>query len=405
MKSILLITAGFPYGTSEHSFLQTEFDEMKKHFDITVLARRIPESDRQNGYEDIDVRRYDEKKEIKLLVRSVFNYSFLCEIRRIILSSNKAKDKWKAIRHAIAYGNKALVLTDQIRSLIIEKKIDCIYTYWCTPATLASVWIKKKNKSIKVISRFHGYDLYNERTDCNWQSYRYEIARRLDRLLFACETGKNYFASNWGVQGDLAYLGTKANHRIIPNEHYFVLVSCSNLIKLKRVELIIQALAHVNENCIIAWYHFGDGEERTELELMAHHELDKKENITYSFVGFLQNDLMLQQYEMIKPSLFITTSSTEGSPVSLQEALSMGIPCIGTAVGGIPDAIDDGENGFLISPNPEVDEIARTIEKYYYADSETKERLRDGAYTTWKNKLNAVDNAKQLCEQIDGLIG
>lgn len=47
-------------------------------------------------------------------------------------------------------------------------------------------------------------------------------------------------------------------------------------------------------------------------------------------------------------NLFITTSATEGGvPISLVEAFSMGIPAIGTDVGGIPEAIRDGYNGFF----------------------------------------------------------
>jgi glycosyltransferase involved in cell wall biosynthesis len=52
--------------------------------------------------------------------------------------------------------------------------------------------------------------------------------------------------------------------------------------------------------------------------------------------------------------IFITASGRDGTPVSLLEAMSTGIACIATAVGGIPEWISDGENGILIPPdNPE----------------------------------------------------
>lgn len=58
--------------------------------------------------------------------------------------------------------------------------------------------------------------------------------------------------------------------------------------------------------------------------------------------------------------IFITASGRDGTPVSLLEAMSAGLPCIATAVGGIPEWISDGENGILIPPdNPEI--IAQKI--------------------------------------------
>lgn len=52
--------------------------------------------------------------------------------------------------------------------------------------------------------------------------------------------------------------------------------------------------------------------------------------------------------------IFVTTSVSDGTPVSLLEAMASGLPCIATAVGGIPEWITDGENGVLIPPqNPE----------------------------------------------------
>jgi glycosyltransferase involved in cell wall biosynthesis len=48
--------------------------------------------------------------------------------------------------------------------------------------------------------------------------------------------------------------------------------------------------------------------------------------------------------------IFITTSVSDGTPVSLLEAMASGLPCIATSVGGIPEWITNGENGLLIPP-------------------------------------------------------
>ena len=48
--------------------------------------------------------------------------------------------------------------------------------------------------------------------------------------------------------------------------------------------------------------------------------------------------------------VFVITSITEALPLSVIEAIAMGLPCIVTDVGGISDIIEDGEQGFLVAP-------------------------------------------------------
>jgi L-malate glycosyltransferase len=58
--------------------------------------------------------------------------------------------------------------------------------------------------------------------------------------------------------------------------------------------------------------------------------------------------------------IFITTSISDGTPVSLLEAMSSGLPCIATSVGGIPEWAVNNETGLLVPPrSPE--KIANAI--------------------------------------------
>jgi glycosyltransferase involved in cell wall biosynthesis len=57
---------------------------------------------------------------------------------------------------------------------------------------------------------------------------------------------------------------------------------------------------------------------------------------------------------MEKTDLFLLSSVLEGQPLALVEAMAYSCPIVATSVGGIPELIQDGVNGFLCPPgNPE----------------------------------------------------
>jgi glycosyltransferase involved in cell wall biosynthesis len=55
--------------------------------------------------------------------------------------------------------------------------------------------------------------------------------------------------------------------------------------------------------------------------------------------------------------VFVLPSGNEGTPVTAIEALASGCPVVATRVGGVPDVVSDGEDGFLVEPGA-VEELA-----------------------------------------------
>ena len=48
--------------------------------------------------------------------------------------------------------------------------------------------------------------------------------------------------------------------------------------------------------------------------------------------------------------VFALSSRNEGLPIALLEAMGSGVPCVATAVGGVPEIVTDGQEGFLVGP-------------------------------------------------------
>ena len=71
-----------------------------------------------------------------------------------------------------------------------------------------------------------------------------------------------------------------------------------------------------------------------------------------------------------KSRVMVLPSLSEGLGRVVVEAMLLGLPVIGSRVGGIPDMITDGDNGFLVEPD-DVDSLAEALQKIYSADVKT----------------------------------
>jgi len=60
--------------------------------------------------------------------------------------------------------------------------------------------------------------------------------------------------------------------------------------------------------------------------------------------------------------IYIQSSMSEGSPLTIKEAMGAGLPIISTNVGGIPEMINDGETGMLV-PYGDEDKFVKAIMK------------------------------------------
>ncbi|TML57816.1 MAG: glycosyltransferase family 4 protein [Actinobacteria bacterium] len=136
---------------------------------------------------------------------------------------------------------------------------------------------------------------------------------------------------------------------------------------VKRTEDVLRAFRRLRDRGVDACLcMIGDGPDRPAVERRAHE------------LGVMRDTLFLGYQEEVAPfyaafDAMILPSINEGTPVSAIEALAAGRPVVATRVGGVPDVVREGEDGFLVDAG-DVDALADRLARLA-ADPDLRERL------------------------------
>jgi len=103
-------------------------------------------------------------------------------------------------------------------------------------------------------------------------------------------------------------------------------------------------------------------------------------------VRFVNDPLLVARYYQAS-DIYLHAARADTFPLTVLEALACGLPVIGTAVGGIPEQVQDGVSGFLIPP-ADVSAMAARIEQLA-ADSTLRQRLGEQALQSARDRFDA----------------
>lgn len=143
------------------------------------------------------------------------------------------------------------------------------------------------------------------------------------------------------------------------------LLFVGRLVTRKRASLAIETLAQLDRDdveLLIA----GTGRRRSQLQALAR-SLDLDEQV--KFLGYVPKEELPLLYA--SSDLFLFMSNYEGFGLVILESMASGTPVVGRPVGGVPDVIEDNENG-VITPG-ESEAIAERIEGLLSSPEELEE--------------------------------
>ena len=137
----------------------------------------------------------------------------------------------------------------------------------------------------------------------------------------------------------------RVRNRLEIPQDAFVVGTVSRLDPVKNQRMMLRAFKKFSEENPGAFLLMvGDGPEKEELVELATEYGINQQTI---FTGFINNP----GHYLAAMDLFLLSSHTEGTSMTLLEAMSLEIPAVATRVGGNPEIIKDGITGMLIEPD------------------------------------------------------
>lgn len=379
MQNLLVLTSSFPKRENSHEarFIFSQVKKISEHeFNVTVIAPHFPCGKIQERWGKICIDR--------------FVYSFPLSFERLTYGSgilfNIKKDPFTF------FSVVPFCISELLWSLkkIFTTDIDLIHTHWLVPQGLIGAFLHRLS-NIPHVATVHGSDL----NILKKYTLLHPVCRFITSNSVIITVNSNYMKQQllaispncerkiqvipMGIDLMQFCSSGKLNIRSYYQTNH-IIFSAGRLIEIKGIAYLIDAMPDIltrfpDTRLLIA----GDGPEKESL-IQKIHMLNLDSRVT--LLGLLSPQDIIGYYH--SADVFVLPSiqkfgMTEALGVVLLEAMASGCPVIGSNVGGIPDIITDGENGFLVpeqNPNALAEKISRI-----FSDTELREKFRKNGYS------------------------
>src|SRR5437667_540922 len=237
-----------------------------------------------------------------------------------------------------------------------RRRYDVIHVHWPLPHALFG-WAARRACGARMVTSWYGVELRWVKSSLPW-------LKRF--LVWALRASDQVVAISSATAREITNL-VPVSVRVIPYtvgfpeaapgaslpraDDTFVILFVGSLVERKGVRYLIDAVpllpAHLPAKLVI----IGDGAERSRLEAQVRQrDLEHRVEVR----GRVAEQELRRAYAgasvLVLPAIVDARGDTEGLGVVLLEAMSYGVPVIGSGLGGITDIVSDGETGLLVPP-------------------------------------------------------
>ena len=394
--NLLILTNNFPNAplTSE-GWLADEIVYSYSFFNSIYILPEI------NSDVHIDLPKNCSVVKLKLEKHTTLNFREILNCFYIVFSDffeySSKINFLKAFRNNLALIKYLTIKAKKIskQSSIFQSTI-IVYAYWADNLLTTACIMKQLYKPCKIVSRAHGFEIFEEQTKYHVVPFRKFQSRFSDKIFADSKKGYSHLLQKQPLSNIFtsSYVGTIDNGMAVFNENkIFTIITCSHIRNVKRLHLMSDILEHISFPII--WNMIGIGSD-FELVKLTNSKLPK--HIVINYIGNLTNKEVLNFYKTHHANLFVSLSYSEGLPVSMMEALSFGIPIMSTDVGGCSEICNDN-TGILIPKDFDAKKVADKITEFKNSKKNNLEfRIQCRDY--WNKNFNAETNYSHFSKEI-----
>lgn len=247
-------------------------------------------------------------------------------------------------------------LASTMVDVVKNNNIDLLHVHYAIPhasaAYMAKQILEKGGRYVPVITTLHGTDITLVGRDKTYAPVVAFSINHSDAITAVSENLKEETYKIFNIEKDIQVIYNfvdvqrfrkkpiDAFRKVIAPDNERIIMHASNFRKIKRIEDVIYIFKKLNETIPSRLLLVGDGPERPMAEALCR-ELDLCDDIR--FVGKQQD---MEEIFAIA-DLFLLPSEYESFGLSALEAMAGGAPVVATNVGGLPEIIKQGENGYM----------------------------------------------------------
>ena len=236
-----------------------------------------------------------------------------------------------------------------------RRRYDVIHVHWPLPLALLG-WAAQRGRRAPLVTTFYGVELRLVKSSLKLlRSFVAWAARRSNRVVAISSYTADEVRSLVNVPVEvIPYTtslpsGAPAHHERGAGPATVLFVG--RLVERKGLVHLLEAAAQLRTDLPLRVVIVGDGSERERLEARGR---DLRVSDIVEFRGKISDDELQAAYRaadvFVLPSVHDARGDTEGLGVVLLEAMNLGVPVIGSRIGGIVDIVVDGESGLLVPP-------------------------------------------------------
>lgn len=408
--NLIIICSDYPVANknAESSLLKFQLNSIKNSFDRIILLPTVSMKNKKiiAGLDYKIILNFRSFKIMYIIYILKYIHFFFKDLKKI--KFNKIYFK-AAIKSFTAYYKSIFLHTFFVEYFKNkENKIEntSIYSFWFSNVTFGALLLKIKYPKIKIISGAHGYDLFAERHVGNRIPFREKSIDLIDNVIVCSKEGIKYLKEKYPLYKQKFKLVNSG----ISNKKFkvkssldgvFRVLTLSRTHPVKRISFLLKALKEIEvfSDFKVEYTHIGGGPELKDLI-----KLVKELNFHKFKIKFLGkiSDLDLENYFKNTPiDVFLNVSSSEGTCLSLVEALSYSIPVLVTRVGG---NISIGKF-CCTNLNPIID--PKELYSYFHQiqiDEEYREKLKSNSFNYWKKNHSSESLSPKIEKIFRGIL-